>query len=80
MHQIKTATIEILIQLGGLAKNLSDESLKVPTNEERELVYNIEHAIHHMAIIRIGIENDFPHAHLPDKFGFAYSTIKHLKS
>ena len=31
------------------------ESSTIPTNLERELVYNIEHTIHHLAIIKIGL-------------------------
>lgn len=46
------------------------------TSLQRELVYNIEHAIHHMAIIRIAIEQDFPSIKLDKNFGIAYSTIR----
>ena len=57
----------------------SDEVFSVPTNAERELVYNIEHAIHHMAIIRIAMEHEYPGIQLEEEFGFAYSTLKHLR-
>ncbi len=43
----------------------------------REIVYNIEHAIHHMAIIKIALQSDFPEVKLPENFGIAWSTIKH---
>ncbi|MEZ4987230.1 MAG: hypothetical protein R2795_19675 [Saprospiraceae bacterium] len=47
--------------------------LVVPTTFSRELIYNIEHTIHHLAIIRIGLKvvcSDMP---LPEGFGVAPS-------
>lgn len=46
------------------------------TSIDRELSYNVEHAIHHMAIIKIAIKQCFPHVKLSKDFGVAYSTIK----
>lgn len=47
------------------------------TSIDRELAYNVEHAIHHMAIIKIAVKQCFPHVKLPKEFGVAYSTIKY---
>lgn len=44
----------------------------------RELAYNIEHAIHHMAIIQIVIRHQYPHIQLPETFGVAFATQNHL--
>ena len=52
-------------------------SLLLSTTFERELVYNIEHAIHHMALIKIGMKELNPELVLPKEFGVAASTIKH---
>ncbi|WP_171594248.1 DinB family protein [Marinifilum caeruleilacunae] len=52
------------------------DSIVIPSSLERELVYNIEHAIHHMAIIRIAVENEFKDVNLDQNFGIAYSTIR----
>lgn len=52
----------------------------VPTSIERELVYNLEHVIHHLAIIKIGLAVIAPGLQLPDGFGVAPSTIKYQKS
>jgi uncharacterized damage-inducible protein DinB len=49
----------------------------VQTNFARELVYNIEHAVHHMAIIKIGIREVAPYVTLPADFGIAASTIRY---
>jgi hypothetical protein len=52
----------------------------INTNFLRELVYNIEHAVHHMAILKIGIREVADYISLPADFGVAYSTIRHKKS
>ncbi len=49
------------------------------TTFERELIYNIEHAIHHMAIIKIGLKELTPKISLPKGFGVASSTIRHRR-
>lgn len=54
----------------------SGEVLSIPSNYYRELAYNLEHTIHHMALIRVGV-NEVSSVVLPDEFGVAYSTIKY---
>ena len=48
----------------------------IPSNYYREIAYNLEHTIHHMALIRVGI-NEVSVIELPQDFGVAYSTIKY---
>ena len=43
----------------------------------RELLYNLEHCIHHLALIKIGLKLVAPQIELPTHFGFARSTILH---
>jgi hypothetical protein len=50
------------------------------TNVSRELVYNIEHAVHHMAIMKIGIREVAPYIDLPANFGIAASTVQHQRA
>jgi hypothetical protein len=53
-----------------------DESHSVFTTYFREIVYNTEHAIHHLALIRVALFE--LNLNLTDKkFGVAYSTIKY---
>ncbi|MCB9267779.1 MAG: DinB family protein [Lewinellaceae bacterium] len=47
----------------------------LPASLERELLYNIEHAIHHFALIKIGLEILAPEIKLPSHFGVAPSTL-----
>ena len=61
------------------AKFGSDENeIQISTNYFRELAYNLEHTIHHMALIRIGI-TEVSRVSLPPEFGVAPSTLKHRK-
>ena len=56
----------------------SDLHLDIPTNYYRELLFNLEHIIHHMAIIRIGITESTT-IELPQEFGIAPSTLKYKR-
>lgn len=58
----------------------NDEFVTIETNFLRELVYNIEHAVHHMAIMKIGIREIAPQIILPHDFGIAASTIRYQDS
>lgn len=48
----------------------------IETNFQRELAYNIEHAIHHMALIKIGVRELAEDLILPAHFGVASSTVR----
>lgn len=51
-------------------------TVQISTSLERELMYNIEHTIHHLALIKVGLKLVFPDLELPDHFGVAPSTVK----
>lgn len=50
----------------------------VDTNYLRELIYNLEHTVHHMALIRVAIK-EFTNIKLDTSFGVAVSTLKYHK-
>ncbi|RYG45838.1 MAG: DinB family protein [Chitinophagaceae bacterium] len=56
----------------------SADPIRISTNFHREIAYNLEHTIHHMALIRVGI-NEVSAIRLPEDFGVATSTVKHRK-
>jgi len=58
----------------------SDSTQQVRTTFYRELVYNVEHAIHHMALIKVGLRELCPHVKIPAGFGIAVSTVKYQAS
>lgn len=49
----------------------------VSTTYFREIVYNAEHAIHHLALIRVALR-EMKLTIVSEKFGMAYSTIQYL--
>ncbi len=66
----KPLKLEVNYDLG------SSDDIIVETNMAREVSYNIEHAIHHMAIIKIGLKVLCPYVELPNGFGVAISTLR----
>ncbi len=61
-----------------LSYNVSgDHDVTLETTTARELVYNIEHAVHHMALMKIGIREVAPYIALEKNFGVAASTTRH---
>ena len=58
----------------------SNAPVELKTSLNRELAYNIEHAVHHMAIIKIAVITVFPNIKLDEGFGVAYSTIRYQKT
>ncbi|MEM1258002.1 MAG: DinB family protein [Bacteroidota bacterium] len=57
---------------------LNGEKSHLPSNYYREVMYNLEHAIHHHALIKIGIKH-FTDLELPESFGVAPSTMQYRK-
>ena len=80
MKEIEEISFEEEVVLEVSYANTGEDSVKIKSSLERELAYNIEHAIHHMAIIKIAINTVFPKVNLPDNFGVAYSTVRYQNS
>jgi hypothetical protein len=63
-----------------LKQTVGNISLEIPTNFYRELLYNIEHCIHHQALIKVAF-NEMKMSHLLNKnFGVAPSTIQYRET
>ena len=49
----------------------------VKTTIGREVMYAYDHAVHHLAIVKIGIKSIIPDVEIPQGLGVAASTIRH---
>lgn len=58
---------------------LGDLETCLDSNYYREVMYNLEHTIHHHALIKVGIEH-FTTLQLPESFGVAPSTMQHRQT
>lgn len=68
---------EILL-VGSYSYEGSGESA-VKSTYYRELVYTLEHAVHHMALLKIGIHNS-TNLSVPSEFGVAAATVNYQNS
>ena len=57
----------------------SNETVIIHTNYLREVMYNLEHTVHHMALIRVGI-NEVSSLIVAKDYGVASSTVKYKKA
>lgn len=74
LSENKSLTLEVSYDLQ------KDDFVVIDTNTTRELVYNVEHAVHHMAIMKIGIREIAPYVSLPSDFGVAASTVRYKEA
>ncbi len=59
---------------------LTEGNFKVHSTYNREILYNIEHTIHHLAIIKVALLELGLVGKIDANFGMAYSTIKYKES
>ena len=55
---------------------VENSPVTIPSNYHRELTYNIEHTVHHMALIRVAVNEFCNYMELSEEFGVASSTIR----
>lgn len=77
---VKSCKANPTLQLEACFGAEEDDSTIIPSNYLRELTYNIEHAIHHMALIRVAVNEFCSYIQLPEDFGVASSTIRNKYS
>lgn len=51
--------------------------ISIPSSVGRELMYAYDHAIHHLAMIKIGMQIHFPNIAIDKNLGVAPSTLKY---
>ena len=61
-----------------LLQIVDSEELLIETNYNRELLYNLEHCIHHQALIKVAVFQ-MTHLQIDENFGVARSTIEYRK-
>jgi hypothetical protein len=61
-----------------LQQVIDGEEILIQSNYYRELLYNLEHCIHHQALIKVAILK-FDNVNINENFGVARSTIEYRK-
>lgn len=82
IQQIQTDLLSLNLEqtltlLLNLDSNETETIRSVESNIGRELVYCLEHSIHHQAIIKIALHSLELNINLPPNFGIAPATIRH---
>jgi uncharacterized damage-inducible protein DinB len=72
--RIEKADTSLLLEFSGDASSAT--AITISTNYYRELLYNLEHTVHHMALIRVAV-TELSDLVLPEGFGVASSTLKY---
>ena len=80
IHFVNNSDEKIILTLEAGYDASSDDTDVMATNMKREITYALEHAIHHMALIKIGILQTGIPVILDDDFGIAVSTIKYKQT
>jgi hypothetical protein len=61
-----------------LQQVIDGEQMNIESNYNRELLYNLEHCIHHQALIKV-VVLQMEHLQVDENFGVARSTIEYRK-
>ena len=61
-----------------LQQIINDEEIRIESNYFRELLYNLEHCIHHQALIKVAVLKH-QRLNVSENFGVARSTIEYRK-
>lgn len=65
------------ITLNGCFHKINDHVCSIPSSIHRELAYCLEHSIHHMAMIKVGLMEAGNTWQADPDFGYAPSTLKY---
>lgn len=74
---LKKETMDFSLLLEANYSLHEDACVTMPSSFYRELAYNIEHTIHHMALLKVALNSEFTYMQLPPHFGVASSTTRY---
>lgn len=78
--QINKISENTVICITSNTSNNEKDSVIIKTSLARELLYTLDHAIHHMALIKIAAKTSFPETKINPEFGVAPSTLRFQKA
>ena len=67
----------LMLEYGNGYEDDDYSSQQVRTSLKRELIFVLEHSIHHLAMIKMGLRHSNPNLKIDPNLGVAPSTIKH---
>lgn len=80
-NAIQTLDIHKVVQVNSsFTDDESEEKSQIPSSIGRELMYAYDHAIHHLAMVKIGMQQHFPNIKINNNLGVAPSTLKYRKA
>lgn len=73
----ETAIIEVVADF---SSDFNETRPVVQSTVGREMMYAYDHAVHHLAMIKMGLKASAPHIEVDRNLGVAPSTVKHWNS
>ena len=77
-QELRSEDFEVEISQDFLKTSSNTGSIK--SSFFREILYNMDHLVHHQALMKIGFKQIKPHMHLGKHFGYADATINHKQN
>lgn len=71
---------KVIQVVADFSSDLNEERPEVSSTNGRELMYAYDHAVHHLAMIKMGLRVACPEVDIDKNLGVAPSTVKHWKS
>ena len=79
IHRIDASRVDVPLTLKGDHGTKVPQPFEVTSNFQRELAFNLEHSIHHQALIKVGLR-DLGVSMTGAHFGVAPSTVRNMAS
>lgn len=77
IKKLPDLSLDESVKVTGSYQEIETTPISISSTLGRELAHCLEHAIHHLAIVKMAVKAKFPHVILDDNFGVAYSTIRY---